>query len=219
MNRAIPAVIATALLIVGVVLHKRVAEPGGTAPRDKTEAQGTPVDSLNPLPSNAREFKLSQTADIKASTRTNSSGRTPSPTDSAERTDRSTIGTAFPVSASIVAACNEPGLNAVHFCSGLYEDLTKLANEPRDLAWAANMEQKLQAYVERDFKDSPVRNIECRTSWCAIEVVSSDRQFSAVFHYPNPLNDQLQPQNWAVSTEKDASSANLHVLIVTYKRK
>ena len=125
----------------------------------------------------------------------------------------------FVVSASIVAACNDPGLNAVHFCKGLYADIAEMAKESRDATWAADMEEQLQEYVERDFKQSSIRNIECQTSWCVIEVISSDHPFRAVFSYPNSLNDKLNTKDWVTSTEKDPSGADLQVIVVTYKRR
>jgi hypothetical protein len=125
----------------------------------------------------------------------------------------------FAVSPSIYSACNDPGLKSVHFCDGLYRNLAQMEKEPRDSTWATTMEAELLAYVEHDFKEASVRNVECRMSWCAIEVQSTDRSFHSVFPYPTELSEKLTPQNWAVSTEKDSTGVNTEVIAVTYRRR
>jgi len=125
----------------------------------------------------------------------------------------------FAVSPSIYSACNDPGIKAVHFCDGLYRNLAQMEKEPRDPAWATTMEKELLAYVEHDLKESSVRNVECRMSWCAIEVESTSRSFHSQFPYPSELSKKLTPQNWAVSTEKDSTGVNTEVVAVTYSRR
>jgi hypothetical protein len=108
-------------------------------------------------------------------------------------------------------------MKAGHICKKFYVDLAQMAKEPRDSAWANDMEAKLQAYIEQEFKDALIRNIDCRTSLCAIEVETTDVRISAVFPYPNPLNNQLMRENWMSSTEKTPSGADTFVVI--YKRR
>ena len=122
----------------------------------------------------------------------------------------------FVVPDSILATCNDPGMKTGHICKKFYADLAQMAKEPRDSAWANNMEEKLQAYIEQEFKDASIRNIDCRTSLCAIEVETTDVRITAVFPYPNPLNNQLMRENWMSSTKKTPSGADLFVVI--YKR-
>jgi hypothetical protein len=128
-------------------------------------------------------------------------------------------GDPFVVPDSILAACNDPGIKAGHICKGFYADLAQMAKEPRDSAWASDMEEKLQAYVEKEFKDASIRNIDCRTSLCAIEVESTDAKIAALFPYPNPLTYQLIRDSWMESREKTPLGADLNIFVVIYKRK
>jgi hypothetical protein len=84
------------------------------------------------------------------------------------------------------------------------------------------MEAKLLSYFEQqNLEGLSVRNIECRTSLCAIEVAATKNQpIVFVFGSPNPLNDQLISPTYFVSGEETApSGAQLETLLVTYRRR
>jgi hypothetical protein len=116
---------------------------------------------------------------------------------------------------SISAACKDSGIKGAHLCDRLYVDIAQMEKEPRDSGWSGVMEEKLQAYVEQQFQDASIRNIECRTSWCELEVESTNPNIVAVFPYPNPLNNQLSRDTWMESKV----GVGLQIFVVVYKRK
>lgn len=97
------------------------------------------------------------------------------------------IGRPFPLSASMQAACK------VEFdgCKRLYDDLSTLAQEPRDPHWSDAMETKLRNYVEAESGDFTIRSLECRSSVCAIEVASMNGPL------PSPSSSTLD--NWVLA--------------------
>jgi hypothetical protein len=124
-------------------------------------------------------------------------------------------GGPFVMSSSILSACNDPGIKGAHICDRLYADLAQIAKEPQDDTWSSDMEEKLQAYVERTFKDASIRNIDCRTSFCAMEVQTGDPTITAAFPYPNPLLNQLHRDTWMESAVGTAPES----FVVIYKRR
>jgi hypothetical protein len=131
--------------------------------------------------------------------------------------------TEFQVSASVEANCRvgiARGYGTA--CNRIRHDLSMMAQESRDPAWASDLEAKLQNYFERqNLEGFSVRNIECRTSLCAIEVVATkDQPIVFVFASPNPLSDQLIPPTYfANGEETDPPGAKLQTLLVTYRRR
>lgn len=87
------------------------------------------------------------------------------------RVDRSVIGIPFPVSPSVEASCKLTG--KIDLCERPHSELAKMTQEPRDEAWAAKTEALIQDEV---MSERPgvytIRNIECRSSICAVEIES-----------------------------------------------
>jgi hypothetical protein len=136
--------------------------------------------------------------------------------------DRAVIGRGrFPVSASVEAACKFLDPSGTPGCSGIRRDLSAMAEETRDPTWAPEMESRLQNFLETQRPDFSVRNIECRTSWCAIEVVSMDgNYFVGAFPYGYRLNAQLVASyHYALGTETDPTGVKFIVTLQTYMRK
>jgi hypothetical protein len=136
--------------------------------------------------------------------------------------DMSVVGHRFAVSPSIDAGCNDPGLKAVHFCDRLQANLADMSKESRDSAWAADMETQLQDFVaSQRYDPSSIRNVECRTSWCAIEVASIYKSFVGIFPYADPLMRQLDRDgySWATGSEPDPTGATVHVVVQMYRRR
>src|SRR5882724_1930123 len=95
-------------------------------------------------------------------------------------TDRSVIGTPFSVSASVTASCT---LDKI-VCPRVYKKLAEFANEPRDNAWAAQEEANIQNQIESQGPDKySIRNLECRTTICAVEVSSISNQYLGMAYY------------------------------------
>jgi hypothetical protein len=98
--------------------------------------------------------------------------------------DASVVGTPFPISASVVAGCRD------HECDKVREQLAKMADEPRDSAWATEMEIEIQNNIISKGQDRyMIRDIECRTSICAVETASLFGLYDP--GYPVPLNSSL----------------------------
>ena len=136
--------------------------------------------------------------------------------------DMSVVGQRFAVSSSVKTACDDRGLKAAHFCDRLQINLADMSKEPRDTAWATDMEMKLQDFVaSQGYDPSSIRNVECRTSWCAIEVASIYKAFVGVFPYPYPLNSQLgrDAWSWAAGRETDPTGAEIQVVVQLYRRR
>lgn len=95
------------------------------------------------------------------------------------------IGRPFPVSASVTAECQRYG------CPELDQPLAHFAQEPRDLTWAREMETKLREFILADSGQFTIRNIECRTSLCVIEVASVRGQFLDGLYLNPTLHTQL----------------------------
>jgi hypothetical protein len=116
---------------------------------------------------------------------------------------------------SVSAACKDPGIKGAHICDRLYADLAQMAKEPRDPAWSSHIEETLQAYVEQEFQDATIQNIDCRTSMCEMEVQSTNPKIVSVFPYSNPLNDQLERDTWMESTV----AVDPQIFVVIYRRR
>jgi hypothetical protein len=131
----------------------------------------------------------------------------------------------FPMSASVDAACktlSQRGADAI--CERLRHDLLVMADEPRDPAWAADMEAKLQNLIDAQKSDDiSVRNVECRTTYCALELVRlSGRSYGFIGYFlpiENPIYYQLSwTGNFAVGTETGSTGDEI-VSLFTYRRR
>jgi hypothetical protein len=129
--------------------------------------------------------------------------------------DESVVGAPFPTSPSVALACKRD-----HFCDELKEDLAKMKMEPRDVVWATDMEARIQDYVASLGPDkSFVRDVECRTSYCAVEVTSNFGH-SFVAQFPlGVLFDNLGNGQFALGYEKDASGADVRVTLALFHRR
>jgi hypothetical protein len=129
--------------------------------------------------------------------------------------DESVVGAPFPMSPSVALGCKRD-----HFCDELKEDLAKMKMEPRDVVWATDMEERIRDYVASLGPDkSFVRDVECRTSYCAVEV-TSDFGHSFVAQFPlGLLFENLGNGQFALSDEKDASGADVRVTLALFQRR
>lgn len=132
-------------------------------------------------------------------------------------------GNQFGVSASVVTLCRVGSAwGGGVDCARIRDDLSTMAQESRDPAWAPAMEAKLQNYFERqNLEHFSIRNVECRASLCAIEAVAArDQPMVFVFGSPDPLANQLiAPTYFADGEETDPSGVKLNVVLATYRRK
>jgi hypothetical protein len=123
----------------------------------------------------------------------------------------SVIGRPFPVSASVAAGCK------VYTCPETDEALARFAREPQDPAWSAQMEAKLQNYVESQPGQYKIRAIECRTTLCFIEVASPYGTIP-IPPYNYPLEEWLFPGVPEVGFEHNVSLGKITVSLMPFVR-
>lgn len=88
----------------------------------------------------------------------------------------SVIGRPFPLSASVEEDCER---FRDEICTGLRRTLDQMAKEPRDPRWASRIEEVLRnRMITLEPGKFVIRNIECRSSACAVEVESRIGSFS-----------------------------------------
>ena len=145
-------------------------------------------------------------------------------TDSSSSDPAEVIGRPFPVSATIEDDCKR---RADAICKNVNDKLAKLAQEPRDPVWAPRME----ALIEQDVLSVvpgkyQIRNIECRTSLCAVETESNPNignEYGAywgdVGRFPKPLTAFLHTDDVTGGMEISASGSHLFVSVVTFTRR
>ena len=128
--------------------------------------------------------------------------------------DRSVIGIPFPVSASVEAYCiNKAPLH----CEREHQALAKMAQQPRDEAWAAKTESQIQDEV---ISQGPgiysIRNIECRSSICAVEVKSLSRAYIGANYNFLAVNGLFDDLNMFASPENDELGRRTQVTLVIF---
>jgi hypothetical protein len=129
--------------------------------------------------------------------------------------DTAVIGRAFQVSNSVESRCKpEPNL-----CTDVLRNLAKLAQEPRDNVWAADMEKLIQANIAQQEQNKYlIRNIECRASVCAVELASIFGPY--LIGRDDQLHSSLRPGIATLGVyETDASGARTTVTVETFTRR
>lgn len=130
--------------------------------------------------------------------------------------DKSVAGRLFDVSESVKQACKTDTIE----CPLVMQSITSMIKEPRDLQWAAAMEETIQAAVDARGSDKYVtRNLECRTSICILEVeVHVPGGFNG--RYDKSVTTRLTPNAAAISVaEYDSSGARFYVEVMDFHRR
>jgi hypothetical protein len=130
--------------------------------------------------------------------------------------DKSVVGQAFQVSDAVKERCKRDTIE----CPVVMESLARMVKEPRDMYWAAKMEEEIQAVVDGQGSGKfVVRNLECRTSICILEVEVHDPG-SLVPRYDNAIVSNLKPNGLVIAeTELDASGAHFNTELLDFYRK
>jgi hypothetical protein len=135
------------------------------------------------------------------------------------------IGRAFPASAAVEDDCKR---KRDYICDDVHEKLAKMATEPRDTTWAAEMEALIQQDVlsEEEPGRFRIRDIECRTSLCAAEVESTFSVNGTYGSYMGGMQIHHDALNAALHTnfntfayETDPSGARVTVTVITFTRR
>jgi hypothetical protein len=129
--------------------------------------------------------------------------------------DKSVIGVPFPISTSVDIGCQK-----FPSCDEMRKRLSELANEPRDSAWATEMESLIQNNVMSQGPDKySIRDVECRSSLCSVETASPFGVFTP--RYPDPLYGSLTGGGVASiwGSETDESGGRIIVTVTIFMRR
>lgn len=120
----------------------------------------------------------------------------------------------FPLSASIRSKCLQMGKD----CNEL--QLHRFAEEPRDSVWAPEMEAKLRDLARSDPMGSyTVRNVECRTTICAMEVASPGGPYFGSIDVTSPLYRQISSGIEINAYETHPDSVKITVTLKIFVRR
>jgi hypothetical protein len=130
--------------------------------------------------------------------------------------DESVVGHAFQISASVRAGCKSDAVE----CPLVMASVAKMAEEPRDIDWATKMEEKIQAAVDMQGPGKyTIRNLECRTSICILEL---ENRVPGAFggRYEKVIASSLRPNAMTISVpEYDSSGTPFHVELMDFERR
>ena len=132
----------------------------------------------------------------------------------------SEVGRKIPVSKSIESLCRDSSSRRrfEEPCTTVRSMLDTMAREPRDNAWAPDVEKRLRAQISRQLADADFRTLECRTSMCAVEVASATSFVE--FLVGNDLR-AIGVEDWAhylVASEPRSTGARIIVTMTIYER-
>jgi hypothetical protein len=129
--------------------------------------------------------------------------------------DRSVKGQTFEISTSVKEGCKSDTVE----CPLVMTSVRRMAEEPRDLDWAAKMEATIQSAFDSQGPDKyVVRNVECRTSICILEVEVHGP--GPTIRYEDPIFTSLRPHAMTIGVrEYDSSGASYHVELMDFERR
>jgi hypothetical protein len=128
--------------------------------------------------------------------------------------DNSVEGQSFEISASIKQGCKSDHIE----CPLVMASVGKMVKEPRDMDWAAKMEATIQSAFDSQGSDKYViRNVECRTSICILEVEGHVPE--ATNRYEGAIVFSLRPHALTSVREHDSSGASYRVELMDFERR
>jgi hypothetical protein len=130
------------------------------------------------------------------------------------RTDQSVVGQPFEISASVKQGCVGDTVE----CPLVFASVARMIQEPRDIDWAVKMEEKIQAAVEKQRPGAyMIRNLECRTTICILELECHDGPFVA--RYDQAITSSLRPNALTIGVpEYDSSGASYRLELMDFER-
>lgn len=192
-----------------------VANQGGNAESAQASAEPPIADDDHPSSAQlkANEISIGRTQSVA---RAASGGD-----ESASATDLSAAGRPFPVSESVVEACNpdRPSASRQEGCGRANELLVAMAREPRDAAWAGAMEKELRAYVDAQPENYSIRALECRKTICFIETAAAfpGALLMPDYQWRNRLG--LAKEYSVDAFESDDAGVRLTITLFPFRRK
>ncbi|MEZ5499800.1 MAG: hypothetical protein R3E77_10275 [Steroidobacteraceae bacterium] len=127
------------------------------------------------------------------------------------------IGRPFPLSASIQRSCAEIYHDT---CTPIFERLDRFQNEPRDPEWASRIEDRLRQLVGTVAAgQATVRQVECRTTLCAMEVEWRYKNMMLDTWQDEVLRREVLETGAIVGFENSNSEEKLQVTFEVYFRR
>jgi len=137
-----------------------------------------------------------------------------SPITTSHRIDESVRGQTFDISASIKQGCKSDHIE----CPLVMASVGKMVKEPRDMDWAAKMEATIQsAFDSQGSGNYVIRNVECRTSICILEVEGHVPE--ATNRYEGAIVSSLRAHALTSVREHDSSGASYRVELMDFERR
>jgi hypothetical protein len=135
-------------------------------------------------------------------------------------TDDSVIGVPFLVPASLERVCVlGERKQGVDLCERQHNLLAEMAKQPRDLAWAAKTETLIQDEVlSLSPGDFFIRNIECRSSICAVELESPTSWYSGASYEFDAANGLVDGVTMGGAVETDSEGRQVKVSVVLFTK-
>jgi hypothetical protein len=130
--------------------------------------------------------------------------------------DQSVAGQAFQVSGSVKEGCKHDTIE----CPLVMASIARMIKEPREIDWAAKMEERIQTAVDMQGPGKYViRNLECRASTCILEVeVHVPGAFNG--RYEDVITSSLRPNAMTIGVpEYDPSGTPFHVELMDFARR
>jgi hypothetical protein len=132
------------------------------------------------------------------------------------RMDVSVVGRPFPLSKSVSAWCP----TFPDKCTVEYQLLQTFAEEPKDVAWATDIEAKLRKHIRMQGSAFSIRTLECRRTVCAGELTSAaGEHFNRTLPNDAPLEHLLQGQMGVNGYERNEQGERVTVWLILYKRR
>lgn len=131
--------------------------------------------------------------------------------------DTSVVGRPFPISRSVQPDCTADSGSLD--CES-QRRLDEFAQEPRDLAWAPQLERALRDLMDQRNPDFSIRNVECRLVTCVLEVASLEGHFNANrnLHYKQWRVVHAAPFGYLIGLETDSIGRRITVTLQIYER-
>jgi len=128
----------------------------------------------------------------------------------------SVVGNPFPVSEAIEVGCRRDPAD----CEKILGLLERMAQEPRDPAWAGDMEGKMRAEVSTEPGKYAIRALECRKTMCALETESIFGIFRG-FDYGSPSYRALWEfdRQFGYERSQNGDGNRVTVTLRTYTRR
>jgi hypothetical protein len=200
------ALVAAIVLLALCMIYSLLLRPDLTAMlRSKDPPTALAGDKVSAIPSSLSQMKARGSVHSTVNEPRLSSSTKPSQpatevaivTGGAKDPDQfKSSGESVAISQEVLDTCNDPGMRGRAACTEFLSAVAEMAKESREVSWATSMEQRLQAYVESNFPSDAIRNIDCRATWCSIEVENTDQRFNGKFPYSSPLATALTLQAW-----------------------